>query len=392
MARTAALPVLAVVGTRPDAIKLGPVVAALRRAPREFRCLVAATGQHRELLDQVLAELGIGVDVDLALMRDDQQPAHVLSGAVAGLDAVLESARPSLVLVQGDTTTALAGALSAFYRRIPVGHVEAGLRTGDPGIPFPEEQHRRLIGRIADLHFAPTADARRALEREGVEPEDIFVTGNTVVDALRAIAGPELVRDPARPLLLVTLHRRESWGRPLAVACAAVRRLLQRHPALEAVIPVHPNPRVRATVEATLRGCPRAHLIEPCPYGEFVAVLARSTVVLTDSGGIQEEAPALGVPVLVARELTERPEGVRLGAARLVGLDEDTIVFEVERLLAGRGSNGHAAARELYGDGRAAERILAALRYWTGRTDEAPPDFAPAAARAAAPVPAPAVA
>jgi UDP-N-acetylglucosamine 2-epimerase (non-hydrolysing) len=384
--------VLVVVGTRPDAIKLGPVVAALRGAPHEFRCFVAATGQHRELLDQVLAELGIGVDVDLALMHDDQQPARVLSAAVAGLDDVVAHARPSLVLVQGDTTTALAGALAAFYRRVPVAHVEAGLRTVDPGLPFPEEQHRRLIGRVAELHFAPTANARRALEREGVEPGTIFVTGNTVVDALRSIAGPELAPDPARPLLLVTLHRRESWGRPLVVACAAVRRLLRRHPALEAVIPVHPNPRVRMTVEAALGGCPGARLIEPCPYGEFIALLARSTVVLTDSGGIQEEAPALGVPVLVARELTERPEGVRLGASRLVGLDEERIVREVEWLLSGRGSHDRAAARDLYGDGRAAERILAALRYWAGRTDEAPADYTFAAVRPAARVSAPAVA
>lgn len=391
MARNA-LVVVAVLGTRPDAIKLGPVVAALRRVPREFHCLVAATGQHRELLDQVLGELDIDVDVDLGLMRHDQQPAELLSRALAGLDGIVARVRPSLVLVQGDTSTALAGALASFYRRVPVGHVEAGLRTGDPGLPFPEEQHRRLIGRIAELHFAPTAEARRALEREGVDPRAIFVTGNTVVDALRGIVDLELPPDPTRPLLLVTLHRRESWGRPLAVACAAVRRLLQRHLALEAVIPVHPNPRVRTTVEAVLGDCPRARVIEPPPYREFVALLARSTVVLTDSGGIQEEAPSLGVPVLVARELTERPEGVEAGAARLVGLDEERIVREVERLLEGRGSFDRGAARDLYGDGRASERIVAALRYWSGRTAEAPADFVPATASPAVPLLLPAVA
>lgn len=381
MASSRALTVVTVLGTRPDAIKLAPVVAALREAPGDFRCLVAATGQHRELLQQVLAEFSLAVDVDLDLMRDDQHPADVLSRCLGGLDRVVVRTRPALVLVQGDTTTALAGALAAFYRRVPVAHVEAGLRTGHPALPFPEELHRRLIGRIADLHFAPTLEGRRALEEEGVDPGAIFVTGNTVIDAVRRIAGPRR-RRPAgdSPMLLVTLHRRESWGRRLAVACRAVRRLLERYPALEAVIPVHPNPRVRATVEVELRGQPRAHVVSPPPYGRFLSMLARSTLVLTDSGGIQEEAVALGVPVLVARDVTERPEGVRAGVARLVGLEEDAIVREGDRILADRTRQVlDPATRDLYGDGEAAWRIVGALRFWAGRDGERPADFAPRA-------------
>lgn len=384
MARAAGpVTVLTVLGTRPDAIKLGPVVAALRRAPEEFHSPVAATGQHRELLDQVLREFAIDADVDLALMSEDQQPASVLSDALAGLDAVIAETGPAMVLVQGDTTTSLAGALAGFYRRVPVGHVEAGLRTGDPAAPFPEEQHRRLIGRLATLHFAPTPGAREALEREGVDPAAIFVTGNTVIDALHAVAAPGPRRETADPLLLVTLHRRESWGEPLAAACAAIRRLLERHVRLQAVIPVHPNPRVRATIEASLAGCRRAHVVDPPPYSRFVALLSRSTLVLTDSGGVQEEAAALGVPVLVARQATERVEGVRAGVARLVGLDTETILREAERVLEDRGGVCCPTGRDLYGDGRAAQRIVGALRYWMGRSSERPTDFVPAGPLAA---------
>ncbi|RDI76257.1 wecB: UDP-N-acetylglucosamine 2-epimerase [Gaiella occulta] len=380
--RRGRLLVMTVLGTRPDAIKLGPVITALRRAAGEFRCLVVATGQHRELLDQVLAEFALGVDVDLALMQPDQQPAQLLSRALAGLEETIARARPGLVLVQGDTTTALAGALAAFYRRVPLGHVEAGLRSGDPGLPFPEEQHRRLIGRLAQLHFAPTTQARAALEHEGVDPASIFVTGNTVLDALWETLDSRLPPASAQPMMLVTLHRRESWGAPLAAACAAVRQLLERHASLEAVIPVHPNPQVRRTVEAALGRCPRARVIAPPPYREFVALLARSRLVLTDSGGVQEEASALGVPVLVARDVTDRPEAVRAGAARLVGLDGDAIVREAERILARPAASLRSRAfDDLYGDGRASERILSALRYWAGCAAAPPADFAPAAER-----------
>lgn len=370
--------VLAVLGTRPDAIKLAPVVAALGAWPEDFRCLVAVTGQHRELLHQVVAELRVPIDVDLELMQDDQHPADVLSRALAALDGVVVRTRPALVLVQGDTTTALAGTLAAFYRRVAVAHVEAGLRTGHRALPFPEEMHRRLIGRIADLHFAPTLGGRRALEEEGVAPEAIFVTGNTVIDAVRMLGMERARPGGGSPMLLVTLHRRESWGRSLADVCRAVRRLLERHPALEAVIPVHPNPRVRATVEAELRGQPRANVVPPPPYGSFLRLLARSTVVLTDSGGIQEEAVALGVPVLVARDVTERPEGVRAGAARLVGLEEEPIVEAAEAILADPGRQVVSSGlRDLYGDGEAAGRIVAALRYWAGHDGDRPADFVP---------------
>jgi UDP-N-acetylglucosamine 2-epimerase (non-hydrolysing) len=373
------LKVLTVLGTRPDAIKLAPVVAAMRRDPAEFACVLVATGQHRELLDQVLREFALAPDVDLRLMREGQRPAVVVGRALPALEEVIDRARPDLVLVQGDTATAVAGALAAFYRRVPVGHVEAGLRTPSPTLPFPEELHRRLIGRIAALHFAPTEDARGALESEGVEPRAIFVTGNTVIDALRSIVGDRQGATPER-LLVVTLHRRESWGAPLAAACTAVRRLLERRADLSAVIPVHPNPRVRATVESVFAGCPRAHVVPPPPYREFVSLLARATVVLTDSGGIQEEAPALGVPVLVARDVTERLEGVRAGAAWVVGRDPEVIEQALARVLDDpTGFAPDATARDLYGDGRAADRIVAAIRWWAGLSAEAPADFRPLA-------------
>jgi UDP-N-acetylglucosamine 2-epimerase (non-hydrolysing) len=375
------LTVLTVLGTRPDAIKLAPVVAAIRRHPSDLACVLVATGQHRELLDQVLREFALAPDVDLGLMREDQQPAAVVGRALPALDEVIDRVRPDLVLVQGDTATALAGALAAFYRRVAVGHVEAGLRTPSPALPFPEELHRRLIGRIAALHFAPTEGARGALEREGVDPRAIFVTGNTVIDALRSVVGDRGGAAPER-LLLVTLHRRESWGAPLAAACRAVRRLLERRADLYAVIPVHPNPRVRATVESVLAGFPRVRVAPPPPYREFVSLLARAAVVLTDSGGIQEEAAALGVPVLVARDVTERVEGVRAGAAWVVGLDPEVIERALERLLDDPASFApDATARDLYGDGRAADRVVAAVRWWAGLSAEAPSDFRPLAGR-----------
>lgn len=375
------LSVLTVLGTRPDAIKLAPVVAAMRRHPAEFACVLVATGQHRELLDQVLREFDLAPDVELRLMREGQQPAAVVGRALPALGEAIDRARPDLVLVQGDTATALAGALAAFYRRVPVGHVEAGLRTPSPALPFPEEMHRRLIGRIAALHFAPTEDARGALEREDVDPQAIFVTGNTVIDSLRSVVEDRRGAGPER-LLVVTLHRRESWGAPLAAVCTAVRRVLERHADLHAVIPVHPNPRVRATVESVLAGVPRAGVVPPPPYREFVSLLTRAAVVLTDSGGIQEEAPALGVPVLVARDITERLEGVRAGAARVVGLDPDVIERALERVLDDpAGFAPDATARDLYGDGRAADRIVAAIRWWAGLSAKPPADFRPPAAR-----------
>lgn len=349
--------VACVVGTRPEAIKMAPVVAALRREPGLGVRLIA-TGQHRELLDGALADLGLVPDVNLDLMRPGQTLAELAARALAGLAEVFARSQPDYVLAQGDTTTVLAAALAAHYQRIPFGHVEAGLRSGRSDSPFPEETHRVLAARLATVHFAPTADAARNLRNEGIDPARIHRTGNPVVDALRAIE-PRLPKPPdyARGrYLLATIHRRENQGPALESIAAALRELLRRHADLGLVLPLHPNPLVREQLRASLGAVPRARLVEPLGYPEFLAVLRGAALVLSDSGGVQEEAPALGRMVLVLRETTERPEAVACGLARVVGTDPDRIVAEAERCLAGGGiAPGRAATP--FGDGRAGDRI-----------------------------------
>ncbi len=361
---------LCVFGTRPEAIKMAPVVRALRERPARFEGLVCLTAQHRGLLDQVLEDFELGPEFDLDLMRAGQSPAEVASRVLAELPALLREVRPDVVLVQGDTTTTFATAFASFLERIPVGHVEAGLRTGNLEHPFPEELNRVLTTKAARLHFAPTEGARAALLAEGVSASDVWVTGNTVVDALLqtvrvdyAFREPALRGlDPQRRLVLVTTHRRESFGAPLASICAAVGALARRRWDCDFVIPVHPNPRVRATLVPALEGRANVHLLEPLGYREFVQLMARAHLILTDSGGVQEEAPSLGVPVLVLRETTERPEAVAAGAARLVGTDEAGILRHALELLGDRAAHARmASARNPYGDGRAAQRIADAL-------------------------------
>ena len=367
---------LFVVGTRPEAIKLAPVVrGALAQADR-FDARVVATGQHREMLHEMLREFAIPVHADLDLMQPDQQPADVAADAIRGLDAVIGREQPDWVLVQGDTTTSFAGALAAFYRRVRVAHVEAGLRTWNREQPFPEELHRRLTGQLAELHFAPTPGARDNLLREGIDPQAIRVTGNTAIDALFLTleeagssgdppvqAGPSGDADaPPRRTLLLTAHRRENHGAPLEHICAAVRRLVERFADLEVHYPVHPSPRVRRTVEGALGGLERVRLTEPLGYRAFVLAMQRAHLILTDSGGVQEEAPSLGRPVLVLRETTERPEGIEAGTARLVGTDPEKIVAEASRLLEDAAHyRSVAEVANPYGDGKASERILGAL-------------------------------
>lgn len=359
---------LVVFGTRPEVIKLAPVVLELRRRPRSFRTVLLATAQHRGLLDQMLRVFDLAPDIDLDLMRPEQSLEDLTARIVRRVGAALGEARPDVVLIQGDTTTAMAAALAAFYRRIPVGHVEAGLRTGDPANPFPEEINRRIAGVLAAYHFAPTRLAARNLRREGIAPERIFLTGNTIVDALRHIAAKEADRPPAvrlnpgQRLILVTAHRRESFGRPLERVFRALRDIARRHPDVDIVYPVHPNPNVRAAAAKVLAGAPRIRLIEPLDYLEFLSLLRRAHLALTDSGGVQEEAPTFKVPVLVLREVTERPEGVAAGVAKLVGTDRARIVAETSRLLEDdRAYRAMAARRNPYGDGHAAERIRDAL-------------------------------
>jgi UDP-N-acetylglucosamine 2-epimerase (non-hydrolysing) len=361
---------LVVVGTRPEAIKMAPVIRSLRAEPGA-QVVVCATAQHREMLDQVFALFEIAPDIDLDLMRPDQTPNALASRVFAGLDDVLAREAPDWLLVQGDTTTAMASSVAAFHRRVRVGHVEAGLRTGDFQHPFPEEMNRRVVDLVSDANFVPTRRAARALAAEEVPQEKIHLTGNTVVDALLEIAG----RDgeiPEEDLVLITAHRRESFGEPLERVVRAIGRLAEAFPATRFVHVIHPNPNVRSAVRANATR-PNVMLVEPLDYLELVRLMRRARLILTDSGGIQEEAPTFGKPVLVLREKTERPEGVEAGLARLVGTDEEKIFAEARGLLADAAARRRMAGANPYGDGRAARRIAAILM---GRTFEA---FDPAA-------------
>jgi UDP-N-acetylglucosamine 2-epimerase (non-hydrolysing) len=362
--------VLSVFGTRPEAIKMAPVVRALRQASGLFESIICVSAQHRAMLDQVLEVFGLEADHDLDLMTAGQSPADVAARVLERLPPLLRTIRPAVLLVQGDTMTTFAAAFAAYLERIPSGHVEAGLRTGDRYQPFPEEMNRVLTTRLASIHFAPTAQARSALLSEGVSAGDVHLTGNTVIDALLQTVRPDYrfrspqlaSLDPGRRLILVTTHRRESFGAPLRSTCAAIRELAARHPDLQFVLPVHPNPEVKETVEPLLCDLPGMHLIDPVDYVEFVHLMNRAFLVLTDSGGVQEEAPSLGKPVLVLREVTERPEGVEAGTAIIVGTDRGKIVSVASELLTSPSAYDRMAnAVNPYGDGQASGRIAAAL-------------------------------
>lgn len=362
------LKILTVFGTRPEAVKLAPVLRELEKDRSAFESVVCVTGQHREMLDQVLQLFDIKPDLDLQLMEQDQQLPDLTATAIRRVSEVVDRVKPDLLVVQGDTTSAMASALAAFYARVPIGHVEAGLRTGNRYSPFPEEINRHLITVLASYHFAPTETAREALLREGVEPSSVLVTGNTVVDALHWIvksphegsSGPG--RD-GRRLILVTAHRREHFGKPFLELCLALRELVERNPEVELVYPVHLNPNVQKPVRKVLANVPRVHLLPPLKYGDFIHLLSQAYLVLTDSGGIQEEAPVLGKPVLVMRRETERPEAVAAGVARLVGPDRHAILEEAEELLNNPSAyDAMAKAQSPFGDGHAAERIAAFLK------------------------------
>ena len=360
---------------------MAPVVAELRKHGGKIESHVCVTAQHRHMLDQVLDLFQIAPDTDLDLMEEDQTPSTLTSAAMTAVTAVLEAVEPDVVLVQGDTTTAMVAALAAFYLQLPVGHVEAGLRTGDRYSPFPEEGNRRIIDVLATYCFAPTQAAADALRAEGVAAAAVTVTGNTVIDALLDVAGRPLSpralelleslglpaerpsgRSDARKHLLVTAHRRENFGGPLEEICRAIRALAEANPDVSITYPVHLNPNVRQPVEQLLGGVAGVNLIEPLDYEPFVQLMARSYLVLTDSGGIQEEAPALGVPVLVMRRETERPEAVEAGTVKVVGTDSRAIVDEAQRLLRDRSAYEEMArAVSPYGDGHSAERIVGVL-------------------------------
>ena len=366
-----------IIGTRPEAIKLAPVVLALRNQAR-LECRVCLTAQHRHMLDQVLEVFGIVPDTDLNLMRPGQSLGELTARAVTALDQYLAAEKPDLVLIQGDTTTVFCAALAAFYHHIPIGHVEAGLRTGDLQAPWPEEANRVLTSRLTTLHFAPTARSRDNLLREGVPANRIFVTGNTVIDALLLAVAKIRANPPAIPelarvlpeiaagrrrLVLITGHRRENFGPGFDAICRALAELARRAPDVDFVYPVHLNPKVRGPVADLLAPAARTsrniHLIEPLPYLPFVALMEQASLILTDSGGVQEEAPSLGKPVLVMREVTERPEAVEAGTVRLVGADFNRIVSETMRLLSDEEAcRTMSRAHNPYGDGQAAPRIV----------------------------------
>lgn len=367
--------VLSIFGTRPEAIKMAPVIRKLQENPDACQSRVCVTAQHREMLDQVLDLFGIRPDHDLDIMKPGQDLFDVTCGVLTGLKQVLAAENPDIVLVHGDTTTTMAASLAAFYLHIPVGHVEAGLRTHDKYAPFPEEINRRVTGCIADFHFAPTPAARDNLLREGIPSGSVFVTGNTVIDALfsvtgrfqrdhdlmKRLAGEFSFLDPGKRLILITGHRRENFGSGFESICQALAELAGRYPDVELIYPVHLNPNVREPVKRLLGGnrFPNVHLIEPVEYLPFIYLMDRAYLIITDSGGVQEEAPSLGKPVLVMRETTERPEAVEAGTVRLVGTDRGKIVSESVRLLDdAEAYRKMALAGNPYGDGRAAERIV----------------------------------
>ncbi|VEF49574.1 UDP-N-acetylglucosamine 2-epimerase [Bacillus freudenreichii] len=360
--------VMAIFGTRPEAIKMAPLILELERQSDEFETIVTVTAQHRQMLDQVLEIFDIQPDYDLNIMKDRQTLAEVTTAALTGLDEVMKKTRPDIVLVHGDTTTTFAAGLAAFYNQIPVGHVEAGLRTWNKYSPFPEEMNRQLTGVIADLHFSPTQQSANNLLEEGKKEETIFITGNTAIDALKTTVRDEYTHSVLEKvgqdrLILLTAHRRENLGEPMRNIFRAVKRLVEDHQDIQVVYPVHLNPAVRETANEILGNDPRIHLIEPLDVIDFHNFANKAYLILSDSGGVQEEAPSLGVPVLVLRDTTERPEGIEAGTLKLTGLQEETIYQLANELLTDPSAHEKMAkAVNPYGDGEASRRIVEAIR------------------------------
>ncbi|ERT61876.1 non-hydrolyzing UDP-N-acetylglucosamine 2-epimerase [Megasphaera vaginalis (ex Srinivasan et al. 2021)] len=379
------LKVMTIFGTRPEAIKMAPVVLELKKHAAEIETVVTVTAQHRQMLDQVLKLFRIRPDYDLDIMSQGQTLYDITTRALQGLKTVLEKEKPDLVLVHGDTTTTFAGALAAYYQQIPVGHVEAGLRTGNIYSPFPEEMNRKLTGAMTAVHFSPTPTAKANLLCEGIAENSVYVTGNTVIDALMntvrddyRFADDELqgIDFGRRRMILLTTHRRENLGEPMRHIYKALRSIIDEIPDTEIVFPVHRNPLVRRVVEEELSGAARIHLIEPLEYEPFANLMNRSCLVLTDSGGIQEEAPSLGKPVLVLRDTTERPEAIAAGTVRLIGTRKDVVYGETKKLLTDDAAYEQMSnAVNPYGDGLAAKRIVQAILYVFCKFKEKPEEF-----------------
>ena len=378
---------MTVFGTLPEAIKMCPLVLEMQKYPDFIEPIVAVTAQHREMLDQVLQLFAIKPDYDLNIMTAGQTLYDVTGRALAGLKDVLAEAQPDMVRVHGDTTTTFVGALASFYAQIPVGHVEAGLRTGNKFSPYPEEMNRKLTGAIADIHFAPTSTSKNNLLKENIDPAAIVVTGNTVIDALQTTvkadyrftdSGLQKALAGGKRLILVTTHRRENLGEPMRHVYQALRKVLENHPDVEAIFPVHKNPKVREIVDEELGKLAQVHLIEPLDYEPFANLMAKVDIVLTDSGGIQEEAPALGKPVLVLRDTTERPEAVDAGTVKLVGTAYDDVLRETSLLLDdSKYYQSMAEAANPYGDGRACERIIRKILHENGYDIKILSEFSP---------------
>lgn len=377
--------VMTVFGTRPEAIKMAPIVLELQKHPEKITPVVAVTAQHREMLDQVLKLFKITPDYDLDIMAQGQTLFDITTKAMKGLDAVLSEEKPDIVLVHGDTTTTFAGALAAYYHQTTVGHVEAGLRTHNKYSPFPEEMNRKLTGCIADLNFAPTETSEQNLLAEHAAKESIFVTGNTVIDALHHTVREDFQFEDAmlrgidfenKRIILVTTHRRENLGEPMRHVYKALRQLTEEFDDVEIVFPVHKNPKVREVVHEELGELEKVHLIDPLDYEPFANLMSRAHLILTDSGGVQEEAPALGKPVLVLRDTTERPEAVAAGTVKLIGTDRERVYEEAKKLLTDKEEYGRMAESvNPYGDGRASERIIQAILYHYGLADGRPDVF-----------------
>ncbi len=374
-------------GTRPDTIKMAPIIIELQNNADCFDVLTIATAQHRQMLDQVLDVFKIKPDYDLDIMAPKQTLASLTAKIITGIDEILEKEKPDMVLVQGDTSTTCIGSLAAFYRQIPVGHIEAGLRTNDKANPFPEEINRRITGCITDLHFAPTETSRQSLLKENTDTKNVFVTGNTVIDALKysvikdyKFSRTELneILDPNKKLVLVTMHRRENWGKPMEGASNAIRRLAIKYPDFTFVFPMHLNPIVRDIVNPILSGLSNVHLIEPLDYLDFVNLMAKSYLIFTDSGGVQEEGPHFGIPILVLRYVTERPDAVDFGTCELVGLDEEKIYQTALKLIDNPDEYKKMAnAVNPYGDGLSSWRTIKIIKNYFGMTNEVVEDFVP---------------
>ncbi|MBH9966695.1 non-hydrolyzing UDP-N-acetylglucosamine 2-epimerase [Rossellomorea oryzaecorticis] len=375
--------VMTIFGTRPEAIKMAPLVLELKKHPESFETIVTVTAQHREMLDQVLSIFDITPDFDLNIMKDRQTLIDVTTRGLEGLDKIMKEAKPDIVLVHGDTTTTFVASLAAFYNQISVGHVEAGLRTWNKYSPFPEEMNRQLTGVMADLHFAPTDKSAQNLLNERKKEDGIFITGNTAIDALKTTVKDEYKHEVLEKLgddrlVLLTAHRRENLGQPMRNMFRAIKRLVEEHDDIQVVYPVHLNPAVREVADEVLGNDSRIHLIEPLDVIDFHNFASRAHLILTDSGGVQEEAPSLGVPVLVLRDTTERPEGIEAGTLKLAGNEEENIYKLAKELLTDEQAHSEMSkATNPYGDGQASYRIAQAIRYQFGQLDERPKSFKP---------------